>query len=145
MALAAGGFWALYIVFGKRAGAAHGPAATAWGMLVATLIVLPVGIAAAGVALLDPAVLPKAALVALLSSALPYSLEMIALASLSTRLFGVLMSVEPALGALFGFLLLRERLEPAQLLGVAAVALASAGAALASRAPPSPAAQPPSS
>jgi inner membrane transporter RhtA len=133
LALTAGGFWALYIVFGKRAGAAHGPAAAAWGMLIASLIVLPLGIAAAGGALVDPAVLPKAALVALLSSALPYSLEMVALSQLSTRLFGVLMSVEPALGALFGWLMLRETLEPAQLAGVAAVALASAAAALAAR------------
>ncbi len=144
LAIGAGGFWALYIVSGKRAGAAHGPSATAWGMLVATLICLPVGAIAAGPALLHPAVLPKAALVALLSSALPYSLEMIALSKLSTRLFGVLMCIEPALAALFGWLLLREQLEPAQLAGVAAVGLASAGAALGSRRP-EPAPQPPSS
>ena len=144
LAIAAGGFWALYIIFGKRAGAAHGPSATAWGMLIGTLVCLPVGIAAAGPALLNPAVLPKAALVALLSSALPYTLEMVALSKLSTRLFGVLMSVEPALAALFGWLLLREQLEAAQLVGVAAVGLASAGAALGSRRTQA-APQPPSS
>jgi len=129
-ALAAGGCWALYILFGQKAGDAQGPSAAAWGMAVATAVALPIGVAMTGAAILQPAALPLAFLVALLSSAIPYSIEMVALGRLSTRLFGVLMSVEPALAALWGFILLHERLEPLQLLGIAAVALASAGAAL---------------
>jgi inner membrane transporter RhtA len=138
LALAAGGCWALYIVFGKQAGAAHGPAATAWGMLVATLVAFPIGFALAGSRIFQPEVLPAAALVALLSSALPYTLEMVALGRIPARLFGVLMSVEPAVAALWGWLLLKEALEPLQLAGIAAVALASAGAAAGARAEPQP-------
>jgi inner membrane transporter RhtA len=135
LALGAGACWALYIVFGQKAAAAHGPAATAWGLGIAALFVFPAGLYLAGPVVLQPGLWPMAAMVAVLSSALPYTLEMIALGRLSTRLFGVLMSVEPALAALWGYLLLRERLEPLQLLGVAAVALASAGAASTSRSP----------
>jgi inner membrane transporter RhtA len=132
-ALGAGGCWALYIVFGQRAGDAHGPSAAAWGMAVAAAVAFPIGVALTGPAILQPAALPLAFLVAVLSSAIPYSVEMVALGRLSTRLFGVLMSVEPALAALWGFVLLHERLEPLQLLGIAAVGLASAGAALGAR------------
>lgn len=130
LALAAGGCWALYIVFGQKAGAAHGAQATAFGSIVAALIVMPIGIAHAGTSLLAPPVLLTGLVVALLSSALPYSLEMIALTRLPTRTFGTLMSGEPAVAAVIGFAVLGEALTPVQWLGIGAVMLASAGTAL---------------
>jgi inner membrane transporter RhtA len=129
LALTAGFFWALYIVFGRRAGLAHGGASVAIGMVVAAVLVAPVGVVGEGAGLLAPAVVPMALLVALLSSVLPYSLEMHALARLPTRTFSVLMSFEPAFAALAGFAILGERLLPLQLVAVACIVAASAGAA----------------
>lgn len=126
-ALGAGLGWAFYIIFGQKAGRAHGAAAATWGMLIAAALVVPVGIADAGPLLLEPARLPFAVGVAIFSSALPYTLEMIALRRLSTRTFGILMSFEPAVAALAGVLLLRERLTPWQWVAIAAVVIASAG------------------
>ena len=123
--------WALYIVFGQRAGRMRGPDAVAIGTAVAALVVMPFGIARAGPALLDPALLPLGLSVALLSSALPYSLEMYALRRLPRQTFGVLLSVEPAIAALAGLLVLGEALTPAQWLGIACVVLASVGSATA--------------
>jgi inner membrane transporter RhtA len=136
LALGAGGCWALYIVFGKRAGASGAGRATALGMTAAALIAAPVGYASAGLDLLSPALLPAALAVAVLSSALPYSLEMVALTRLPQRTFGVLMSLEPALGALSGLILLGERLTLAQSAAVAAVMAASIGSAATARTPP---------
>jgi len=127
-ALGSGACWAVYIVCGKRAGAAHGGAATtALGTLVGAALVAPVGVAHAGSALLSPAILPTACAVALLSSALPYLLEMYALTRLPTRTFGVLMSAEPALGALSGLCFLGERLTALQWAAIASIMIASAG------------------
>ena len=130
LALAAGVFWGLYIILGKRAGAANPGHAAAYGALVAAAIVIPVGIAHAGATLLSPALLPLGLAVGLLTSALPYSLEMLAMARMSSRTFGVLMSLEPALGALSGFLFLQERLSPVQMAAVALIMVASAGVVL---------------
>lgn len=130
LALAAGAFWGLYIVFGQAAGRFGEAAASAFGMVVAALVVLPFGVASAGVRLLDPALLPLALAVAVLSSALPYSFEMFALARIPRTTFGTLMSLEPAVGALSGFLLLGQHLTLRQGVSIAAVILASAGAAL---------------
>jgi inner membrane transporter RhtA len=132
-ALAAAGCWALYIVYGRRAGAAHGGRTTALGMAIAALAVIPIGIAHAGAHLLLPALLPTAVAVALLSSALPYSLEMFSLTRMPTRTFGVFMSVEPALGALAGLAFLGERLSALQWGAVACVMVASAGSAATGR------------
>jgi inner membrane transporter RhtA len=127
-ALGSGACWAVYIVCGKRAGAAHGGAATtALGTLVGAVLVAPIGVAQAGSALLAPAILPAACAVALLSSALPYSLEMYALTRLPTRTFGVLMSAEPALGALSGLCFLGERLTVLQWAAIASIMIASGG------------------
>ena len=123
--------WGLYIVFGQRAGRRRGPDAVAIGTAVAALVVLPFGVARAGSALLDPALLPLGFGVALLSSALPFSLEMYALRRLPRQTFGVLLSVEPAVAALAGFLVLGETLTPSQWLGIACVVLASVGSAAA--------------
>jgi inner membrane transporter RhtA len=129
LALAAGACWAMYIVFGRRAGQDHGARATGLGIFIATLVFLPPQILIQGPALFPPAALPIALLVALLSSALPYSLEMYALTRLPTRVFGTLMSLEPALAALAGLALLSQRLGLIQWLGIALVMAAAFGAA----------------
>lgn len=134
-ALGAGACWALYIVFGQKAGSDHGPQTVALGSCIAAAVAVPFGVAHAGAALLSPALLPIAFGVALLSTALPYSLEMVALTKLPTRTFGMLMSLEPAIGALCGLLFLHERLSVLQWLAIAAIIVASAGAAMTSRAP----------
>jgi inner membrane transporter RhtA len=126
-ALAAGVCWALYIVFGQRAGRAHGRTASTWGMIIAASFTVPVGVAAAGRALLTPSVLLQGLAVAVLSSALPYTLEMIALRRLTTKSFGTLMSLEPAVAALAGLVFLHERLTPMQWTAIGAVMIASVG------------------
>lgn len=132
-ALAAALAWALYILFGKRAAQVKGTTAVALGMTIACCITLPFGVAAAGGRLLDPSVLRLGIGVALLSSALPYALEMKALGHLSTRAFGVLTSAAPAVAALVGYVILGERLTPAQWLAVALMIAASAGGSLSGR------------
>jgi len=130
LSLAAGVFWGLYIILGKRTGATNPGHAAAYGALIAAAIVIPVGIAHAGTALLSPALLPLGLAVGLLTSALPYSLEMLAMARMPSRTFGVLMSLEPAIGALSGFLFLQERLSLVQMAAVALIMVASAGVVL---------------
>ncbi|WP_207458797.1 threonine/homoserine exporter RhtA [Azospirillum sp. SYSU D00513] len=129
-ALGAGVFWALYILAGQRAGAEHGAQAAALGMIIGGLLVTPVGIAHAGSALLEPAVLLAGAVVALLSGALPYALEMVALRRLPTQTFGTLTSAEPAIGAMVGLALLGELLSPVQWLAIGMIVLASVGTTL---------------
>ena len=96
-------------------------------MIIAALVVLPFGVTVAGTHLLDVDLLPRAFFVAALSSALPYSLEMIAMARLPQRTFGILMSVEPAIAALFGLAMLGERLTSLQCIAIACVIAASLG------------------
>jgi inner membrane transporter RhtA len=132
-ALAAGMFWALYIFFGRKAGAAHGGQTTALGMVVGAIVVVPVGAVQAGAQMLSPALLPAALGVALLSSALPYSLEMLAMSRLPTRTVGVLMSLDPALGALSGLVFLGERLSWIQWSAIGCIMAASAGSAATSK------------
>jgi inner membrane transporter RhtA len=134
-ALAAGIFWALYIFFGRKAGAVHGGQTTALGMVVGAIVVVPVGAVQAGAQMLSPALLPAALGVALLSSALPYSLEMLAMPRLPTRTVGVLMSLDPALGALSGLVFLGERLSLIQWSAIACIMAASAGSAVTSKDP----------
>jgi len=129
-ALGAAACWALYIVFGKQAGIDHGPQTAALGMTIGALLVLPFGASEAASALVNPALLPIVLGVALLSSAIPFSLEMVALRSLPTRTFGTLMSAEPAVGALVGRFLLHETLSVQQWIAILLVVAASAGAAL---------------
>lgn len=135
-ALGAGLCWALYIVFGQKAGADHGPQAVALGAAIAALVAVPWGVLESGMGLLAPALLPLGLGVAVLSMALPYSLEMIALTRLPTSTFGMLMSLEPAIGALCGFVFLHEHLGILQWLAILAVVIASAGATLGARAAP---------
>lgn len=128
-ALGAAFCWAMYIVFGKRASSLKGSDAVAWGMLVAALFTVPLGVAHAGDALFAPAVLASGLAVALLSSAVPYTLEMVALARLPQRVFGILVSAGPAIGALAGFVMLGEVLSAVQWIAIALIIFASAGSA----------------
>jgi inner membrane transporter RhtA len=129
-AAAAAVFWALYIVAGQRTGHLHGGQSVALGMLTAALIIAPFGIVAAGARLLDPTAIGLGLVVALVSSALPYSLEMVAMRGISKRSFGVVLSLEPAVGALAGLLVLGEHLVARQWLAIAFVIAASVGATM---------------
>ncbi|MBC3377355.1 threonine/homoserine exporter RhtA [Pseudomonas sp. SWRI92] len=129
-ALGAGVCWALYILFGQKAGADNGVQTAALGVMIAALFVAPIGIVHAGAALLTPSLIPVAIAVAILSTALPYTLEMISLTRIPARTFGTLMSVEPAIGALSGLLFLQEYLSLAQWSAITCIILASIGATL---------------
>jgi len=132
-ALAAGLFWGLYIVFGKQTGHLHGGQSVALGMATAALLVVPVGVYQAGSALLAPGLLLLGVVTAILSSAIPYSLEMVALKRIPSNSFGVLLSVEPAIGAITGAVLLHEQLTVLQWLAVTLVVVASIGMILSTR------------
>lgn len=129
-AAAAGLFWALYIIFGKRLSHMHAGQSVALGMSTAAVVILPFGVISAGPALLAPSVLLLGLGVALMSSALPYSLEMIALRHIPKRTFGVLLSAEPAIGAIAGLFLLHELLSGLQWLAIGCIVVASIGAIL---------------
>lgn len=135
-ALGAGVCWALYIVFGQKAGAEHGARSVAMGSAIAAMVAVPWGVMHAGMDLLAPALLPIGLGVAVLSMALPYTLEMMALTRLPVRTFGMLMSLEPAIGALAGFVILHEHLSALQWTAIAAVIIASAGATMGARQQP---------
>lgn len=129
LALLAGACWAIYIVTGKHAGQAHGPVAASGGMLVAAALVAPVGLIHAGTGLLQPNVLALGLAVGVFSSAIPYTLEMVALRRLRPATYGTLVSSEPAVGSLVGLVTLHEALTPLQWLAVSLIVLSSVGAA----------------
>ena len=135
-ALGAAAGWAAYILLGRRAGAAFGGDTVALGTAIGALLAVPVGVTHAGAALFSFAVLPCAVGVAVLSSALPYSLEMYSLTRLPARTVGILVSIEPALGALLGLALLNEHLSARQWLAIAAIIAASVGTVLTARKAP---------
>ena len=129
LALGAGACWAVYILLTARVGKAFpGGTGLSLAMTVGAVALLPVGIAGAGSALLNPRLLLLGAGVGLLSSVIPYSLEMAALRRISTSAFGVLMSLEPAIAALVGWLVLREALEPRAIIALVLVTTAAIGA-----------------
>jgi len=129
-AAAAGLFWALYIIFGKSLSHMHAGQSVALGMSTAAIVILPFGVMSAGTALLLPSVLFVGLGVALLSSALPYSLEMIALRHIPERTFGVMLSAEPAIGAIAGMVILHEQLSGLQWFAIGCIVIASIGALL---------------
>ncbi len=128
-ALAAGACWALYIVFGQRVAKRYGVLATPMGMLAAALVVTPFGLYEAGSALLNTQWLAAGLAVALLSSAIPYTLEMYALNHLPKNTFSVLLSLEPAVGAVAGWVVLSERLSTSQWAAMAFIICACMGSA----------------
>ncbi|EMS8795439.1 threonine/homoserine exporter RhtA [Enterobacter ludwigii] len=136
LALGAGACWAIYILTGQRAGEEHGPATVAIGSLIAAIIFVPVGMAQATESIWQWSVMPIGLAVAILSTALPYSLEMIALTRLPTRIFGTLMSMEPALAALSGMVFLGETLTFTQTLALCSIIAASMGSTLTMRPEP---------
>jgi inner membrane transporter RhtA len=129
-ALAAATCWMAYIYLSKRVGAAFpGGAGLALAMAVGALLVAPAGLIEADGGLAQPHLLGSALIVAIASSVLPYSLELEALRRLPESIFGVLMSLDPAVAAIAGFVVLGQDLGPPQILAIAMVVVASAGAA----------------
>jgi inner membrane transporter RhtA len=130
LALLAGGFWAAYILLSARVGRVFpGGSGLALAMVVAAALLFPVGVGDAGADLLVPWILAAGAAVALLSSAIPYSLELEALRRMPPGVFGVLMSLEPAVAALAGYVVLGEDLVAREAVAILLVVAASAGAA----------------
>jgi inner membrane transporter RhtA len=129
LALLAGGLWAVYILQSARVGASDpGLGGLASAMAISTVLVAPFGIVQGGGELLGPAVLGVGFAVGVLSSAVPYVLELEALRRLPNAVFGVLMSLEPAVAALVGFIALSQDLSPVELVAIGLVVTASAGA-----------------
>ena len=130
-ALLAGFFWALYILFGKKAGDSHsGGVASAMGMAFAAVVVLPFGLTVDASRMFTAEALPIGLFVALFGSAIPYSLEMMALKKMPTKTFGVLMSLEPAVASLIGLIFLSEQLTVIQWLAISSVIISSLGSTL---------------
>ena len=134
-ALAAAVFWGAYIVFGKRVGHLHSGHSVALGLSVAAIVVVPFGVWQAGTALLDPGILLFGLGVAAVSSALPISLEMVALKRLPKEAFGIMISMEPAVAALLGLALLGEHLTVLQWVAIVCTMLAAAGSSVTAREP----------
>jgi inner membrane transporter RhtA len=129
LALLAGALWAAYILLSARVGKSfEGADGLALAMVVGAVVLVPVGVGDGGDELLVPWILAVAAVVAILSSAIPYTLEMEALRRMPTGVFGVLMSLEPAVAALAGFILLGEELVTREVIAILFVVAASAGA-----------------
>lgn len=128
LALLAGVFWATYIILGGRISKImKGGEAVSLGMLVATIIILPFGFLSGGLSHLSPKLLGLGAALALLSSAIPFTLEIGALKQLPARTFSILMSLEPAMASLAAFVFLQEYLSVTECIAVGCVVVASAG------------------
>ena len=128
-AFASGGFWVLYILWGTRASCLPAGQVTSLGLLGALVVTAPFGVTSAAAVLFSPELLVATLAVGVLSSALPYSLEMVALKGLPPRVFGVFLSMEPVIGSLAAAALLREQLSLPQWVAVLAIMAASAGCA----------------
>jgi inner membrane transporter RhtA len=131
LAATAGGFWGLYILLQARVGRAFSDGSgLALAMLVATVVAIPDGVIEGGSSLLHPGVLEIGLAVGLLSSVIPYSLELQVLRRMSPGVFGVLMSIEPAAAALAGAVILGQQLSTREVIGMALVSAASLGASV---------------
>jgi len=131
-ALAAAALWAAYSLLARRIGTEQGPGIVALAMTIAAVVMLPVAALQPGAFAISPHLAFIALVVALFSSALPFSLEMIALTGMPIRVYGTCTSLEPALGTLMGLVLLRELPTATQLAGIAAIVAASLGTAVCS-------------
>ncbi|WP_405841152.1 EamA family transporter [Streptomyces sp. NBC_01518] len=128
-ALGAGAMWATYIVFSARTGRRFPQAdGLALAMVVAAVVFLPLGVVESGTKLLNPATIALGSAVAILSSVLPYTLELLALRRLPSSTFAILMSLEPAVAATAGFLILHQALSVPEAMAIALVIAASMGA-----------------
>ncbi|HEX7279879.1 MAG TPA: EamA family transporter [Solirubrobacterales bacterium] len=137
LALGAGFFWAAYIVQSARVGRlGPGMGGATMAAVISAVLVAPLGLAHGGDELLDPAVLAVGLAIGILSTAIPYVAEIEALRHLPRATFGVLMSLEPAVAAAIGFLALSQGLDPAEVIAIGLVVLASAGALRSAAAPP---------
>ncbi len=131
LALLAGILWAGYILCSARVGRSFtGGRGLALAVAIATIVIAPLGISSGGAALLNPHVLLTGVGIAILSSVIPFSLELEALRRLPSRVFGVLMSIEPAVATLIGFLILREMIGLREILAIALIVSASTGVSL---------------
>ena len=131
--LGAAVFWAAYILFGKKVGHLHAGHSVALGLTMAAVTVVPFGVWHAGSALLQPGILLFGLGVAAVSSAIPISLEMVALKRLPKETFGILISMEPAVAALWAMLLLHEHLHGLQWLAIGCTVVASVGSTMTAR------------
>ncbi|MEO0517030.1 MAG: EamA family transporter [Cyanobacteria bacterium P01_A01_bin.116] len=130
LALLAGICWALYILLAAQVGQKlPGIEGLAWALAISTVLLLPIGIATAGSALLNPRLLAMGAGVAMLSTAIPYSCEMMALRRLPVKVFGIMLSLEPMAGVVAGFFILGETLSVRSLIACLLVSIAAAGSA----------------
>jgi inner membrane transporter RhtA len=129
-ALLAAGCWAAYSLLARRIGNSQGTGIIALGMAIAALLVLPAAALQGGAISITPHLAVAAVVMALFSSALPFSLEMIALTGMPIRVYGTFTSLEPALGTLMGLIVLSELPTTGQLIGIAAIVAASLGTAL---------------
>jgi inner membrane transporter RhtA len=133
-ALGAGAAWASYILLSRRMGTSrHALGGLALATVLGAVVTLPAGVLAAGADLLDPRTLAVGLIVGVVSSAIPYSLDLLALRRLPTAVFGVLTSLNPAIAALAGLVVLHELPPHRQLVGIALVVVASAGVTLGGR------------
>ncbi|GLZ28958.1 DMT transporter permease [Lentzea sp. NBRC 105346] len=137
LALLAAAFWACYVIAGSRLAATPGSGGLAAASMIAAALTFPYGLASGGLALFDPKVLLLGLVVALLASAIPYTLELRALKTLPPKTFGVVLALEPAAAALAGALLLHQHLSPVSLGAIALVIIAGVGAAVTARPTPS--------
>lgn len=132
-ALVAGFWWAIYIIFGRKVGKDYGLPIVSAGMIVGAILFAPIGLITEGSNLFTPTILMYGLIVALLSSAIPFALELIAMTHIPSKTYGMLSSAEPAVGALFGIVFLGEHLFVIQWSGLAAIIIASIGATLTAR------------
>lgn len=131
LALAAGLSWALYILLSGRTGRRFpGVKGLALAMVVAAVITMPLGLAVDGTAMFEPRAVGLGFVIAMLSSVFPYSLQLFALRHLSARVFGILLSMEPAVAATAGLVVLGQGMMPLQLVGMVLVVLASGAVTL---------------
>lgn len=126
-ALSAGVFWASYIIVGQKTRRVHPAHVTSYGLTIAAIIMLPFGLISGGAAMINPNLLLFGIAIAVFSSALPYSLEVFALRILPAKTFSIMLSLEPAIGALAGIIILGEVIESKQWLAILLVVCASAG------------------
>lgn len=130
LALGAGSCWACYILFGRKAGALHGSSSVAIGSVIASLLLFPIGVWQSGSVMFSLELLPLVFVVALLASAIPYGLDMIALPRLPAQTFSTLMSLSPVLAAFSGLIVLREQLSHYQWLAIVFIIISSIGTVL---------------